>query len=88
MDRFDWRKLEEAIGLELLPSFHRAFLAARGTDAGSLMLRRVQQAVERELNKLVLEGRAERNGDQVLMDRAVLDDVTLADGRNALDLAG
>jgi hypothetical protein len=86
MDRFDWRKLEEAIGLEWLPAFHRAFLAARGVDAGGLMLRRVQQAVERELNRLVLEGRAERSGDQVLVDRAVLDSVKLADGRGALDL--
>ena len=86
MDRFDWRKLEEMIGLDRLPAFHRAFLASRGTDASTLMLRRVQQAVERELNRLVMEGKAERQDETLLVDRAVLESVRLEDGRAALEL--
>jgi hypothetical protein len=88
MDRIDWRALEERIGLEDLPAFHRAFLTSRGvTDAQGMFLRRVQQAVERELNKLVQAGQATKDGDQVLVDRVVLEGVTLPDGRAVLNIS-
>jgi hypothetical protein len=87
MDRIDWIALEERIGLEELPAFHRAFLTARGVeDAEGMFLRRVQQAVERELNKLVKEGRASRDNDRVLLDRSALEGVKLPDGRAALEV--
>jgi hypothetical protein len=87
MDQIDWRALEERIGLEDLPAFHRAFLTTRGVeDAQGMFLRRVQQAVERELNKLVKEGRATRDNDRVLVDRDVLEGVNLPDSRAALEV--
>ncbi len=87
MERIDWIALEERIGLEDLPAFHRAFLESRGvTDAQGMFLRRVQQAVERELNKLVKEGRASRDGDQVQVDRSVIEGLKLPDGRLALEI--
>lgn len=83
MQRIDWRELESEVGLEGLPAFHRAFLSARGiADPDALPLRRVQQAVERELNRLVLEGRAEREGEALLVDAAVL--VGLPVGRDVV----
>ena len=51
-----------------------------------MFLRRVQQSVERELNKLVQEGRASKDGERVMVDRSVLDGVTLPDGRAALEI--
>ena len=56
----DWTELEAQVGLESLPAFHRAFLVSRGVDITGMMLRRVQQTVEREINKLALEGKAQR----------------------------
>lgn len=85
MDRIDWRALEERIGLEDLPSFHRAFLTSRGVEnAEGIFLRRVQQAVERELNRLVQEGHASKDGERVLVDRGALEGVRLPDGRAVL----
>lgn len=70
----DWRELEERIGIEALPAFHRQFLAARGVEnPDALPLRRVQQNVERELNKLVLEGKAEKTEETWLVDSGVLE---------------
>jgi hypothetical protein len=69
----NWTELEERIGIEALPAFHRRFLAARGTEnPDALPLRRVQQNVERELNKLVLEGRASKTQETWLVDSEVL----------------
>jgi hypothetical protein len=70
----NWRELEERIGIEALPAFHRQFLAARGVEnPDALPLRRVQQNVERELNKLVLEGKAEKTEETWLVDLSVLE---------------
>lgn len=69
MDQIDWRELEAEVGIEALPAFHRAFLAGRGVeDPAAVPLRRVQQAVERELNLLVRDGRAARDGERLLVD--------------------
>ena len=59
-----WRDLEAKVGIEDLPAFHRAFLTWRGVpDADDMPLRRVQQRVEAELNRLVQSGQAERHLD-------------------------
>jgi hypothetical protein len=69
----NWRELEERIGIEALPAFHRRFLAARGEqNPDAIPLRRVQQNVERELNKLVLEGKASKTDQTWLVDADVL----------------
>jgi len=53
--------LEARVGLDDLPAFHRAFLTWRGVEgADSMPLRRVQQRVEAELNRLAQAGRATR----------------------------
>jgi hypothetical protein len=85
----DWRALEEAVGLEDLPRFHRAFLQARGTEAeaAAMPLRRVQQAVERELNTLRREGQAQEAGERRLVALACLPALTLSDGRELTALA-
>ncbi|GAA5438407.1 hypothetical protein [Deinococcus aquaticus] len=59
-----WRALETRVGLDDLPAFHRAFLTWRGIeDAAGMPLRRVQQRVEAELNRLVQAGHATRSGE-------------------------
>jgi hypothetical protein len=74
MKQTNWTDLEERIGIEALPAFHRRFLAARGIEnPDALPLRRVQQNVERELNKLVLEGRATKTDQTWLLDSDIFD---------------
>ncbi|GGI80478.1 hypothetical protein [Deinococcus wulumuqiensis] len=59
-----WRGLETRVGLDALPAFHRAFLRWRGVEGTeSMPLRRVQQRVEAELNRMVQAGLAVREGD-------------------------
>ncbi|MBZ9713838.1 hypothetical protein [Deinococcus multiflagellatus] len=59
-----WRHLETQVGLDHLPAFHRAFLTWRGVEGAAAMpLRRVQQRVEAELNRMVQAGQAGRDGD-------------------------
>jgi hypothetical protein len=87
----DWTELEAQIGLESLPAFHRAFLVSRGVDITGMMLRRVQQTVEREINKLVLEGRAKRDDTRIWIDPGIIEklelsDLKLSDGRNLQSL--
>jgi hypothetical protein len=87
----DWTELEAQIGLESLPAFHRAFLMARGVDITGMMLRRVQQNVEREINKLVLEQKAKRENARIWIDPGILVELELSgfklsDGRNLQDL--
>ncbi len=73
-----WRDLEASISLDELPDFHRAFLSLRGvTDPQEMLLRRVQQTVERELNKLVQTGLARREGDEIIVSAAVLGGLNL-----------
>jgi hypothetical protein len=77
-DEIRWRELEARIPLDDLPAFHRAFLHARGvTDPEDMMLRRVQQSVERELNKLVQAGQARREGEEIIVQRAALEALDL-----------
>ena len=92
----DWTELEAQIGLESLPAFHRAFLVSRGVDITGMMLRRVQQTVEREINKLVLEQKARRDDTRIWIDPGVLaglglaglglSDLELSDGRRLKSL--
>jgi hypothetical protein len=82
----DWTELEAQIGLEALPAFHRAFLVSRGVDVTGMMLRRVQQTVEREINKLALEQKAKREDAQIWIDLGVLVGLELNDGRNLQSL--
>ena len=51
-----------------------------------MMLRRVQQTVEREINKLALEGKAKREDSQIWIDPGVLSGLELADGRSLQSL--
>jgi hypothetical protein len=68
VEQQSWRDLEASIPLEELPSFHRAFLTLCGVESSDMPLRRVQQNVDRELNKLVLAGHAERSGNDIFID--------------------
>ena len=73
-----WRDLEASITLDELPDFHRAFLALRGvTDPQEMLLRRVQQTVERELNKLVQTGLARRDEDEIIVSASALEGLNL-----------
>ena len=59
-----WRDLETRVGLDALPDFHRAFLEWSGVEGVAEMpLRRVGQRVEAELNRMVKDGRAAREGE-------------------------
>ena len=82
----DWTELEAQVGLEALPAFHRAFLVSRGVDISGMMLRRVQQTVEREINKLVLEQKAKREDSQIWIDPGILSGLELSDGRSLQSL--
>ena len=76
-----WRALETRVGLDALPGFHRTFLSWRGVEgAQALPLRRVQQRVEAELNRLVQAGQAERQGDDWLLGPGALDGFAGAEG--------
>ena len=73
-----WRDLEASIALDRLPDFHRAFLSLRGvTDPQEMLLRRVQQTVERELNTLIQTGQARRDGEEIIVQRSALEGLTL-----------
>lgn len=68
-----WRDLEARVGLDALPAFHRDFLAWRGVEgAADMPLRRVQQRVESELNRLVQAGEATRTGQDWLLNENTL----------------
>jgi hypothetical protein len=82
----DWTELEHQIGLESLPAFHRAFLELRGVDVTGMMLRRVQQTVEREINKLALEEKAKREDTRIWIDPGALVGLELSDGRSLQSL--
>ena len=61
------------MGLDALPDFHRAFLAWRGVaNAAELPLRRVQQRVESELNRLVQAGEGTRTDQDWLLQENAL----------------
>ncbi|MEF2276867.1 hypothetical protein V3W47_01060 [Deinococcus sp. YIM 134068] len=69
-----WRDLETRVGLDNLPAFHRAFLMWRGVEGTAEMpLRRVGQRVEAELNRMVREGQARKEGDDWTLAPDVLD---------------
>jgi hypothetical protein len=86
-ERISWTTVEETVGIEALPHLHRAFLAERGVaDPASMPLRRVQQAVERELNRLVSAGQAERTPEGILLDRALVADLPAKGGSTVGEL--
>ena len=59
MNWINWRELVASIPLEQLPDFHRAFLTSRGVEnIETMILRRIQQNVERELNTLLRDKKA------------------------------
>ncbi|MFC4452893.1 hypothetical protein [Deinococcus sonorensis] len=69
-----WRELEGRVPLDALPDLHRRFLHWRGVaDVDSMPLRRVQQRVEAELNRLVQAGQATRSGDDWRLHAGALD---------------
>jgi hypothetical protein len=59
-----WYELEIAIGLEALPEFHRSILAGAGHDPSGWPLRRVHQALMRELQQLRQQQLASRVEDE------------------------
>jgi hypothetical protein len=68
MTWINWRELEANIPLEQLPEFHRAFLASRGVEnLETMMLRRIQQSVERELNTMLREGEAKQDTEIIFV---------------------
>ncbi|BBN96346.1 hypothetical protein DEIGR_100202 [Deinococcus grandis] len=74
MTSISWRALETHVGLNDLPAFHRAFLTWRGVaGADGMPLRRVQQRVEAELNRLVQAGQATRDGEDWHLQPGTLD---------------
>ena len=59
-----WRSIENRVGLDALPAFHRAFLRWRGVEGvDNLPVRRAGQRVEAELNRMVQGDLATRAGD-------------------------
>ncbi|BDP40519.1 hypothetical protein DAETH_04880 [Deinococcus aetherius] len=69
-----WREIETRVGLDALPAFHRTFLAWRGVEGTAEMpLRRVGQRVEAELNRMVREGQAQKQGDDWTLVPGTLD---------------
>lgn len=77
-----WRDLENRVGLDDLPAFHRAFLRWRGVDGGdALPLRRVQQRVGAELSRMVQAGLAVREGDDWHLQVGALEGFEQAVGR-------
>lgn len=73
-DSLSWRALETRVGLDQLPTFHRAFLTWRGVEgAADMPLRRVQQRVEAELNRLVQAGQATRSEEDWQLSPGTLD---------------
>ena len=68
-----WRELESQTPFNDLPQLHRAFLAWRGVEnAGTMPLRRAQQRVEAELNKMALAGDIQKESGQFLLPAAVI----------------
>lgn len=75
MDWTDWTRLEAAIPLDELPTFHRAFLELNRPGEGewdTAFLRQVQGKVQATLKRLQREGRARLEGDVVFVDRAAI----------------
>ena len=69
-----WRDLETRVSLDNLPAFHRAVRMWRGVEGTAEMpLRRVGQRVEAELNRMVREGQARKEGDDWTLAPDVLD---------------
>lgn len=80
MDWVDWQALETRIPLDELPAFHRAFLEKMRpgeADWSTAFLRQVQGKVQASLKALEREGRAKREGDVLLVDRAVIPEAFL-----------
>lgn len=69
-----WSEVESRIALNELPRFHRAFLNLHRPElqADGLPLRRVQQYITQTLFQLVKSGRAQREGEDFLVEAGVI----------------
>ena len=67
-----WKALEASVPFDQLPALYERFLRWRGFDPEGMNLRRIQQRVYAELNQMVQEGKATREGDDYLLDLPVL----------------
>jgi hypothetical protein len=65
--RFPFRRLEQEIGLDSLPEFHRAFLARHRPDRkfGRIRLREMQGIVERVLDQFLRDRVAISEGQEI-----------------------
>lgn len=65
--RFPFRRLEQEIGLDQLPDFHRAFLARHRPDRkfGRSRLRELQGIVERVLEQFIRDRVAISDGQEI-----------------------
>ena len=80
MDWINWPRLEARIPLDELPAFHRAFLETVRPGEGdwsAAFLRQVQGKVQASLKQLERDGRAKREGDALLVDRAAVPEAFL-----------
>ena len=65
--RFPFRRLEQVIGLDALPEFHRAFLARHRPERkfGRIRLREMQGIVERVLEQFLRDRIAISDGQEI-----------------------
>jgi hypothetical protein len=71
----DWHKLEQAIPLDKLPTFHRAFLKLTRpgeADWDTAFLRQVQGKVQGSLKALERQGLAKTEGETLFVAKEML----------------
>lgn len=71
----DWHKLEQAIPLDELPSFHRAFLKLTKPDEAdwdTAFLRQVQGKVQGSLKALERQGLAKTEGETLFVAKEMI----------------
>ncbi len=79
----DWNRLEQAIPLDELPSFHRAFLKLTKpdeTDWDKAFLRQVQGKVQASLKALERQGLAKTEGEKLLVAKEMIPEAYLKYG--------
>ncbi|GGJ60172.1 hypothetical protein [Deinococcus roseus] len=62
-----WKALEASVPFDELPELYKTFLRWRGLDPEGMNLRRAQQRVYGELNQMVQERKATREGEDYLL---------------------
>jgi hypothetical protein len=71
----NWQQLEQAIPLDELPNFHRAFLKLTRPDEAdwdTAFLRQVQGKVQGSLKALERQGLAKTEGDKVFVAKEMI----------------